>query len=355
FVSEGSFHLRQRRMSQPAFHHKRISDYGRVMQECCEELRDRWSGGETLDIDSEMNWLALVIVTKTLFGAEVDPEEARIIRDSLNIILEKFERTTLPPAEKEEFDEARERLSASVYRMIRERREQGEGEDHGDLLSILLNAQDEEGDGSGMTDRQLHDEAMTLFLAGHETTANSLMWTWHQLSQHPEVEKVFHEELESVLGGRTATMEDVRSLPYTEKVFREALRLYPPVWIVGRQALEDIELGGKLSLRKGHVVLLSQFITHRDERFFSEPDRFDPSRWEDEAEAEKRPRYAYFPFSAGSRQCLGEGFAWMEAILALAIVGQRWKLRLAEGHRVVMHPQLTLRSRYGMRMVVTPR
>ena len=349
FVSEGDFHLRQRRLSQPAFHHKRIAGYAKMMSDCCRELRDRWREGETLDVSQEMNWLTMVIVTKTLFGAEMDSAEANVIRESLNDILDLFERATLPPDELELFNQSRARLDATVYRLIKERRESGEI-DRGDLLSMLLLAHDEEGDGGGMTDQQVRDEAMTIFLAGHETTANALTWTWYLLSQHPEVEARMHEELDRVLGGNPPQMEDVNRLPYVEKIFSEAMRLYPPVWVVGRRALREIEIGG-YQIGKGSIVLASQYVTHHDARYFPEPFRFDPERWNPEAVA-ARPKFSYFPFSAGSRQCLGEAFAWMESVLAIATLAQRWRLGLAQGHRVELQPQLTLRPKNGMRMRV---
>jgi cytochrome P450 len=347
FVSEGDFHLRQRRLSQPAFHHKRIAGYAKMMSDCCCELRDRWREGETLDVSQEMNWLTMVIVTKTLFGAEMDSAEANVIRESLNDILDLFERATLPPDELELFNQSRARLDATVYRLIKERRESG-SIDRGDLLSMLLLAHDEENGGGGMTDLQIHDEAMTIFLAGHETTANALTWAWYLLSQHPEVEARMHGELDRVLGGNPPQMEDVKRLPYVEKIFSEAMRLYPPVWVVGRRALQDVEIGG-YKIVKGAIVLVSQYVTHHDARYFPEPFRFDPERWNPEAVA-ARPKFSYFPFSAGSRQCLGEAFAWMESVLAIAILAQRWRLGLAPGHRVELQPQLTLRPKNGMRM-----
>ena len=301
-----------------------------MMSDCCCELRDRWRDGETLDISQEMNWLTMVIVTKTLFGAEMDSAEVNVIRESLNGILDLFERSTLPPDEMELFNQLRARLDATVYRIIQERHASGDI-DRGDLLSMLLLAHDEESDGSGMTDLQIHDEAMTIFLAGHETTANALTWAWYLLSQHPEVEARMHEELDRVLGGILPQMEDVARLPFVEKIFSEAMRLYPPVWVVGRRALRDIEIGG-YKIAKGAIVLASQYVTHHDARYFPEPFRFDPERWNPDAVA-LRPKFSYFPFSAGSRQCLGEAFAWMESVLAIAILAQRWRLGLAHGHR----------------------
>ncbi len=347
FVSEGKFHIRQRRLSQPAFHHRRIAGYAKVMSEVTKEMRNRWKEGELFDVAQEMNWLAMVIVVKTLFGAEVQSGESDVIRESLNEILDLFQRSTLPPDEAKRFDDSRARLDETVYRLIRERRESGD-EDQGDLLSMLLMAHDEEGDGSGMTDLQIHDEAMTIFLAGHETSANAMTWAWYLHSQHPEVEARLHEEVDRVLEGRLPEMEDVPRLPYVRQVFAESMRLYPPLWAIGRRPLKDVSLG-EYTLKEGTIVILSPWVTHHDKRHFPEPMRFDPDRWTPEEEA-KRPKFSYFPFSAGSRQCLGEAFAWMETTLAIAAVAQKWKLVLEPGHRVELQPQLTLRSRYGMKM-----
>jgi cytochrome P450 len=189
---------------------------------------------------------------------------------------------------------------------------------------------------------------MNLFLAGHESTANALTWTWHLLSENPEAGEKLRAEVRSALGGRLPGMDDLPRLPYTAMVFSEALRLYPPLWSIARRALRDIPLGGA-TVAQGEVVILSQFVTHRDARWFPEPERFDPERWTDEAKA-ARPKFSWFPFSAGSRQCIGEGFAWVEAVIALAVISQRWRLKTAPGHRVEMWPQLTLRAKYGMRM-----
>jgi cytochrome P450 len=230
-------------------------------------------------------------------------------------------------------------LDAIVYGLIAARRDAPDSNGR-DLLSLLLAARDEEGDGHGMTDQQLRDEAITMFLAGHETTANALAWTWWLLAGHPEVERRWHGELAIVLGGRPPAAADVARLPFTRMVVAEAMRLYPPAWIIGRRSKEDVEVGGFL-VRRGTIVLVSQWITHRDARFFPDPEAFRPSRWEDAA----HPRYAYFPFGAGTRVCLGESFAWMEAILALATIGQRWTLARVDPGPPAMLPKITLRPR----------
>jgi cytochrome P450 len=223
-------------------------------------------------------------------------------------------------------------------------------EDRGDLLSMLLTARDEEGDGAGMSNLQVRDEVMTIFLAGHETTANALTWTWYLLSEHAEVEAKLHAELKAVLEGRAPTLDDVPRLRYTEMVLAEAMRLYPPAWAIGRLALKDYEVGG-YTVRAKSLVLLSQYVTHRDARFFPEPERFDPERWTPEAK-EARPQFSYFPFGGGPRRCIGESFAWMEGILLIATLAQRWRMRLVHNHRVETNAVITLRPKYGMRMTV---
>jgi cytochrome P450 len=260
-----------------------------------------------------------------------------------------LERLPLPSTRR--LNAARERLDRTVYRMIDERRKSGR--DGGDLLSMLLSATDSEGDGTGMNDLQLRDEAMTIFLAGHETTANALAWTWYLLGQHPEVEARLHAELDAQLDGRPPTMADVKRLPYTEHVIAESMRLFPPAWGIGRLAGEDVEIGGYRIL-KGELCFVSQWVMHRDARFFPDPQRFEPDRWEPEIVA-ARPKFAYFPFGAGPRICIGEGFAWMEAILVLATIAQEWRLRLVPNQRVLPQPRITLRPTPGIRVTLERR
>jgi cytochrome P450 len=362
-TSEGDFHRRQRRLAQPAFHPQRIALYPAAMVEHAERTSDRWAElaarsptPPVIDIHQEMMRLTLGIVGKTLFGAEVE-DQAQEVGEAIATSMELFRSfTTLPFASLLErlplpstwrFLKARNRLDATIYRMIAARR--SAPEDRGDLLSMLLLAQDEEGSGS-MSDQQVRDEAMTLFLAGHETTANALTWTWYLLSQHPEVEARLHAELEQVLGGRRPSADDMSRLIYTSRVLAEAMRLYPPAWVIGRRAVEDYEVAN-YRMPKGSIVLVSQWVMHRDPRFFPDPDRFDPDRWTEEAKA-ARPRFAYFPFGAGPRICIGEQFAWLEGALVLATLARRWRPRLAPGHRVALQPSITLRPRGGMRMVL---
>ncbi len=323
-TSEGEFHLRQRRLAQPAFHRQRISEYAQTMVAYAERQTNRWQAGQSCDVAREMMQLTLAIAGKTLFDADVDVEaEADEIGEALTEAMRTFDRFTLPfsqllerlplPANRR-FDQARERLDATIYRMINERRH--DQQERGDLLSLLMAARDEEGDGTGMTDEQLRDEAMTIFLAGHETTANALAWTWYLLAQHPEIEQRFHTELDEVLQGRAPTPADYPRLRYTEMIFAESMRLYPPAWTIGRRAINDYEIAG-YHIPARTIVIMSQFVTHHDARWFPEPDTFDPERWTPE-QKESRPKFSYFPFGGGNRVCIGESFAWMEGVLVLA-------------------------------------
>ena len=327
------------------------------MLQCAFATRQRWKNGQLMDVSQEMMRLTMDIVARTLFSARVD-DEADEIGQAMSDVLELFEVILLPFSEILEklplpsvrrFHRARERLDTTIYRMIAERR--ASGEDKGDLLSMLLLAQDEEGEGS-MTDTQVRDEALTLFLAGHETTANALTWAWYLLSQHHEAETRFHAELDQVLGGRAPSVEDLMRLPYTTGILSETLRLYPPAWGIGRRTLEDVELGG-FPIARGKVVLMSPYVTHRDSRWFPDPDAFRPERWL--TEDPTRPKFAYFPFGGGARVCIGERFAWMEGVLLLAAIGQKWRLALAPGHPVATRALITLRPRHGMRMVASAR
>lgn len=355
-TSEGAFHRRQRRLSQPAFHRHRVQAYGAVMTGYADELQQHWNDGAVLEVDQEMMRLTLSIVAKTLFDTDLSGE-AREIGEALTTVMQLWRRMMLPFAEyleklplpaSRKFEKTRHRLDTLIYRIIEDRRR--DGHDHGDLLSMLLSAQDSEGDGGSMTDLQLRDELLTLFLAGHETTANALTWTWYLLSQHPEVENRLQNELRQVVSERLPEVDDLPRLAYTEKVLAESMRLYPPAWIIGRRALKDVELPS-CRIPAGALVLLSQFVMHRDERYFPDPTRFDPERWTPEAKA-ARPKFSYFPFGGGSRQCIGEAFAWMEGVLLLATMARRWRMRLVPGHRVALQPLVTLRPKYGMRMKV---
>ncbi len=358
-TSEGEFHRRQRRLSQPAFHRQRIAAYGAVMTDHAARLRTEWQDGAQRDISQEMMQLTLGIVAKTLFDTDLEAETQEI-GQAVSEAVHQMDFAMLPfaslierlnPAISRRFERTRARLDTTIYRMIREHR--ADTEDRGDLLSMLLLAQDELGDGDGMTDEQLRDEAMTIFLAGHETTANALTWTWYLLSQHPEVERKLHAELDTVLAGRIPTDSDVAALPYTRRVLAESMRRYPPAWVIGRRVIADYRVG-EHTLPAGSICMLSQYVTHHDPRWYPDPMRFDPDRWTPEAQ-EQRPKFAYYPFGSGPRVCIGEGFAWMEGILLLATLAQHWRMRLSPEQKIAMQPVVTLRPRYGMQMTLERR
>ena len=358
-TSEGATHLRQRRLAQPAFHRERISGYANVMVEHAARMRARWQEGASFDVSKEMMRLTLSIVGKTLFDTDVE-SKADEVGVAVTEVLETFWLNLLPGADLLEklpipklrrAQAARRRLDALIYSMIAERR--ATGRDHGDLLSMLLAAQDDEAGGAGMSDVQVRDEALTILLAGHETTANALTWTWYLLSQHPDVEATLHAEIDRVLAGRLPTVADMSQLPYVERVITEAMRLYPPAWMLGRRAINDYTLG-PYHVRPRSMIVMSQYVIQRDGRFYEDPAHFNPDRWTPEFKA-ALPKFAYFPFGGGTRQCIGEQFAWMELALVVATVGQQWKLRLVPGHPVVVQPLITLRSKHGMMMTVQRR
>lgn len=357
-TSEGELHLRQRRLAQPAFHRDRIAAYGRSMVDYAARTSSRWANAQTLDIHDEMMRLTLAIVARTLFSADVENEAAEI-GEALTVTFAAFNIGILPFSEILEklplpyikrFEAARARLDGTIYRIINERR--ATGEDTGDLLSMLLLAQDTEGDGGGMTDTQVRDEAMTIFLAGHETTANALSWTWYLLSQHPDVATRFHQEIDA-LENRPPQPEDLPNLPYTRMILAESMRLYPPAWAVGRRAINDFEAGG-YHIPARSMVLMSQYIMHRDPRFYPNPDRFDPERWRPEVAA-TRPKFSYFPFGGGTRFCIGEQFAWMEGILILTTIGQKWRMSYAGASAPSVEPRITLRPAGTLPMKVERR
>ena len=355
-TSEGDFWLRQRRLVQPAFHRPRIAAYAETMVEYAQRLMESWRAGEERDVHQEMMKLTLQIVAKTLFNADVT-RDASDVGKSLELLLElgaDFRRTLFVPHWVPTLTNLRIKREIAfieniLYRIINERR--ASGRDTGDLLSMLLHVQDE--DGSRMTDKQLRDETITLFLAGHETTASSLSWTWWLLAQNPRVEAKLHAELDEALGGRAPSMDDLGRLPYTASVITESMRLYPPAWGLARVVVEDHELGG-YPLRKGMGVAMAQWVVHRDTRWYDTPEEFRPERWEGDF-AKRIPRFAYFPFGGGPRQCIGNNFALMEATLILATVAQKYRLRLVPDHPVVPLASITLRPRYGVRVMLESR
>ena len=354
-TSEGQYHLRQRRLVQPAFHRERLASYAAAMSECAVRRRERWQPGSTMDVSVEMAQLTLAVVAKTLFSADIEAE-APEIGATLTTILQLFRvlltpfweyLDKLPLPSKRRFDKARARLDATIYKLIRERR--ASGVDTGDLLSMLLMAQDEDSGGQGMSDEQVRDEAMTLFLAGHETGANALTWTLYLLSQHPAVEQRLHQEIDTVLGERPPEFADLPELRYTEMILAEALRLYPPAWAIGRKAKADFKLG-EFEIPAGSICIVSPYVVQHDARWFPDPEKFDPERWTEEAR-DARPKFSYFPFGGGARVCIGERFAWMEGVILLAAIAQKWRFRLAPGEKAEPLPLVTLRVNNGLRMM----
>jgi cytochrome P450 len=340
--SEGDFWRRQRRLAQPAFHRERIANYGAIMVEHSERLAARWRHGEVRDLHADMMRLTLEIVAQALFGASVG-NHASVVSDSLHVILSRvadpwelfFPVIKHVPSRKKEYARAIERLDAIIYEMIERRRKSGEEAD--DLLSMLLHARDE--DGSRMSDVQLRDECMTLFLAGHETTAIALSWTWFLLSKHPRVRAKLETELDSV---REA---DPSKLRYTQHVVAESLRMYPPAWSMGREALEDHELGG-FRIHRGENVWFCPWSIQRDARWFDDPETFRPERWEGDLQ-KRLHRYAYFPFGGGPRLCIGQSFAQMEAVLLLATLARAFRADVLAAP--VPQPSVTLRPKHGLR------
>jgi cytochrome P450 len=359
-TSEDEFHRRQRRLVQPAFHRDRLAGYAASMVDCAARCRDRWQSGAEFDVSQSMVRLSMGIVARTLFSADIE-SEADEISEALGQVFKLFEALLMPFSQWLEklplpsvrrFERARDRLDKTVYRLIAERR--ASGRDSGDLLSMLLLSQDEEGESrQGLTDKQVRDEALTLLLAGHETAANALIWTWYLLSQNPDAEAKLYAELDRVLGGRLPVLDDLPQLRYTEGVFAEALRLYPPAWAIGRRAKQEFSVG-EYKIPARSIVLMSPWVVHRDARWFSDPLKFAPERWQT-AEIETRPKFSYFPFGGGARLCIGERFAWMEGVLVIAVIASRWRLRMAPGQQVDTQARITLRPKYPMRMIVEQR
>ena len=355
-TSEGDFWLRQRRLAQPAFHRARIASYAATMVEYTQRMLNGWRGGEARDAHQEMMRLTLQIVGKTLFDADVE-RDAQDVGKSLELLLEigaNFRRAIfvphwLPTPTNLRVKREVAQIEKILYRIIGERR--ASGRDAGDLLSMLLCAQDE--DGSRMTDRQLRDEAITLFLAGHETTASTLSWTWWLLAQNPAVEAKLHSELDAVLGDPGPSLDDLPKLAYTGHVITESLRLYPAAWGMARLAIEDHEIAG-YPVTKGMGVAMAQWVVHRDSRWYDAPEEFRPERWENDL-WKRLPRFAYFPFGGGPRQCIGNAFALMEATLILATIARKFRLRLVANHPVAPLASITLRPRHGVRVTLESR
>ena len=354
-TSDDPIHMRQRRIAAPAFHRQRIAGYAGQMVANAVTLRDSWSDGEELDISAAMMRLSLQIIARTLFDQEVTPEVLSVA-DEVNTIMGLYNfLVAFPKLESVlhwpipgvmQFRRSRARLDAIVQRMIADRRAltRDELERRNDLMSMLIAAQDE--DASRMTDEQVRDEAMTIFLAGYETVANSLAWTWYLLSQNPGARERMVREVDEVLGGRAATLEDLPNLRYTEMVFAESMRLYPPAWAMGRAATRAVQLG-EYRLPPGTHIFFSQYVIHRSPEYWEEPLGFRPERHTPEAKA-ARPRFVYFPFGGGRRQCIGESFAWMEGVLALATIAQRWRMEFVPRFPVVPQAKITLRPKFPL-------
>jgi cytochrome P450 len=356
-TSEDLVHRAQRMAAQPAFHRQRIGEYAGIIGEEATHIRELWRAGETRDIAADMMHLTLNVVARTLFATDLR-EEVYELAAAINRIMGLYNFLVMLPAAEwlvhlrppglAAFVRARKRIDAVVYRMIDAH--QRSGVDRGSLLDMMLAASPANDEASR---RSLRDQVITIFLAGYETVANALSWTWYLLSQNPECEARVQQELHDALAGRLPAMEDVPRLRYTENVLAESLRLFPPAWAMGRYARDDFALG-EYFLPARTTVLISQFVTHRDPRYFPDPLRFEPIRFSAEGKA-RRGKFTYFPFGAGARQCIGESFAWMEGVLILATLAQKWRLKLAPGHRVEPQPLITLRPKYGMVMQVEER
>lgn len=356
-ISEGEFWRKQRRLAQPAFHRVRTNEYSPVMVECALQQTKEWRPGETRNIAAEMMKVSLEVAVRTLFGTSLASDSAGIGKAMTFLMRYHLRRArspwripgTWPTPENRRARREAQFMDSLVYRIIAERKK--ETEPRNDLLTLLMAAMHE--DGSQMTERQLRDETMTLFVAGHETTALTLTWTWHLLGENPAAEARLHEELGRVLGGRPAELGDLEKLPYLHAVVLESLRLYPPAYMLARMNVEPMRFG-EYEIPPGTTLLSSQWILHRDARFFEEPERFLPERWRDGLE-QRLPPGVYFPFGDGPRRCIGQGFAMLESALVIAAIAQKFRFRLTPGFPVVPEPLVTLRPKYGIEMKIEGR
>ena len=358
-TSDGDFWRRQRRLAQPAFHRERIENYARTMVSYTERMLEDWRDGEERNVHHDMMRLTLEIVAKTLVNADI-AGDAEDVGAALGTIMAHFSDQgngvflrmlpdSVPTPSNLRFRRAQRQLEEFIYGIIDERRKSGR--DTGDLLSMLLHARDE--DGSRMSDEQLRDEVMTIVMAGHETTAIALSWTFYLLGKHPKVEEKLHSELEVALDGLSPTIADLPRLPYTDAIIKESMRLYPPAWAIGREVLEDCEIGG-FHVPAKTQMFISQYVVHHDPRFFDNPEAFFPERWAGGLE-KRLPKFAYFPFGGGPRLCIGQSFATMEAILLLATIAQNFRLELVPGQTVQTQPSITLRPKHGIRVTLQTR
>ncbi|MBE0688889.1 MAG: cytochrome P450 [Anaerolineae bacterium] len=354
-TSDGEFWKRQRKLIQPAFHASRIEAYAQAMVDITLAQISGWRHGALIEVHEQMMEATLNVVTRSVFDIDV-AQETHTIGAAMTTFQEMSNNQSqmipawVPTPLELRTRRALQEMDEIVYGLIRERR--APTGDRGDLLSMLLDARDD--DGSGMTDEQIRDELVTLFLAGHETTANSLNWTWYLLAQHPEIEAKLHAEIDSVLAGHAPTLQDLRQLPYTEMVIKESMRLYPAVFAFSRQAIEDVDIDG-YAIPKGASLGMFPFATHRDPRWWGDDaDQFKPERFAPEQEAQIK-KHAYLPFSTGPRVCIGNNFAMMEAQLMLATIAQRWRPELQPGQVVEPEPLITLRPKGGLRMIASAR
>jgi cytochrome P450 len=357
-LSEGETWLRQRRLMQPAFHRQRVAGYGDVMSAFAERHIAGWRAGQTIDVHGEMMALTQAIVGKTLFDTDVSGD-AQDVTQTAKVLAEDFAARLrifrlvpywFPTPRNLRSRRAVERLDRVVDRIIAER--VGSGEDRGDLLSMLVQAQDAD-DGTRMTARQVRDEVMTIYMAGHETTAVALSWAWYLLAQHPEADARLADEVRDVLDGRRPTVADLPRLKYAETVMMESLRLYPPAYGLGRQATVASEIAGQ-AVAPDDIFIVPTCVVQRDRRWFEEPEAFRPERWAKDL-AQRLPRFAYLPFGGGPRQCIGSNFALMEGILVLAAIAQRFRLSLVPGQRITPTPYVTLRPEPGIRVQLAAR
>ena len=358
-LSEGDFWRRQRRLAQPAFHRSRINEYAATMAESAQRHIHEWRDAEQRDLAREMMALTLDVAVRTLFGTSL-PDQAQQVGHSMTFLMRyQLSRQRSPFRIPESWPTVRNKraqrergyLDSLVYRIIQERQSQPPSNGRGDLLSLLMSAMDE--DGSQMTPKQLRDETMTLFLAGHETTAQMLAWTWYLLAENPQAEARLHQELRDVLQGRPPAPSDFMQLPYLHALMHEVLRLYPPAYITARTSVEPCRIAG-YEFPSGSTMLMSQWVMHRDARYYSDPDAFLPERWL-AGLASQLPAGAYFPFGDGPRRCIGQGFAMLEAAIVIATLAQRFAFRLVPGHPVAPEPLITLRPRNGIRMTLHSR
>jgi cytochrome P450 len=352
--AEGESWFWQRRLAQPVFHQKRINAYSETMVEYTNRMLQTWHDGETHDVHEDMMHLTLQIVMKCIFSADVDAGEAKVVANALDVAMQWFESKRrqnflvwewFPRPENVRYRDAIAQMDAAIYKLIQERRNSKEKTN--DLLTMLMEAKDEE-TLQQMDDKLLRDEVATLMLAGHETTANTLSWTWMLLAQNPEVREKLESELNQVLQGKLPTLEDLGQLVYTQQIIKESMRLYPPVPLMGREAAVDTQISD-YDIPQGMAIMISQWVMHRHPKYFENPEAFQPERWTQEFE-KQLPKGVYFPFGDGPRICIGKGFAQMEAALLLATIAQRFQIDLVPGYPIVPQPSITLRPVNGLKV-----